>query len=807
MEKEITERKEAEDTLKQSIEWLAAILESSRDGIIVQEGERVVYANKAFACLYGYTGPEEVIGGPTSRFLTPDDYKRMREFGENRLQNESAPPVYEFKGVRKDGTVVEHEASVSTFTNGGKVYIITNLRDITARRAEEEALRAVVEGTASAIGGDFFASLVRHLAAALHVKYAFVAACVNASKTKVRTLAFWNTEAFGSNFEYDLAGTPCEQVVAGETCYHSKGVQALFPHDKDLVTLQAESYLGVPVVGSSGDIIGHLAVLDDKPASEQSLNTSVLKIFAARAGAEIERLGAEEALRESEQRLRAIFNSEPECVKIVAADGTLLEMNPAGLAMIEAESREQVINKMVSDFVHPDDVTAVLGLHQAACLGQSGTASFRVIGLKGGLRWMEAHSVPLRDHTGEIVSVLNVARDVTERRRTEEALHMTEEQLRQSQKLESVGRLAGGIAHDFNNMLTVITGYSELLLKQLGPVNPLSPRVEEIMKAGERASTLTYQLLAFSRKQILQPKVLDLNTVISDTDKMLQRLIGEDIQLLAILNPMVGHVEADPGQITQVIMNLVINARDAMPQGGKLIIETANVYLDEAYARQHIAVKPGVYVMLAVSDTGTGMSAETREQIFEPFFTTKEGGKGTGLGLSTVYGIVKQSGGNIWVYSEVGHGTTFKIYLPRVDEEVESTESTAAATDLPRGTEKVMLVEDEDMVRLLAQEILEMCGYSVLSARDGAEAISICDREECEIDLLITDVVMPKISGRELTQLLMESRPQMRVLYMSGYTSNAIVHHGVLEEGTYFLQKPFTPYALALKVREVLEQP
>jgi len=330
----------------------------------------------------------------------------------------------------------------------------------------------------------------------------------------------------------------------------------------------------------------------------------------------------------------------------------------------------------------------------------------------------------------------------------------------------------------------------------------LTPKVTEIKKAADRAASLTRQLLAFSRKQVLEPKVLNLNDVVAEIDKLLRRLIGEDIDLVTIRNPGLGSIKADPGQLSQVIVNLAVNSRDAMPKGGKLTIETDNVYLDEAYARNHIPVSPGQYVMVALSDTGEGMDAETQKQIFEPFFTTKEVGKGTGLGLSMAYGVVKQSGGFIWVYSEVGKGTTFKIYLPMVEGQVEH--SADIAPEFPKGTQTVLLVEDEEAVRELVRDILELQGYTVLSAHEGGEALQLCEQYDGSIHLIITDVVMPGMTGRELVEHVSSMRPETSVLYMSGYTDDAIVRHGVLEPGTNFLQKPFTPDALARKVHAVL---
>ncbi len=399
-------------------------------------------------------------------------------------------------------------------------------------------------------------------------------------------------------------------------------------------------------------------------------------------------------------------------------------------------------------------------------------------------------------------------RSLAEKERTDalEALRDTERQLLQSQKLEAVGRLAGGISHDFNNLLTVILGYSDITKRNLAESDPLRRNVDEIIKASERAASLTRQLLAFSRKQVMQPKVFDLNSVVSDLEKMLRRMIGEDIELRVNADSDLGNIKADPVQVEQVIMNLIINARDAMPKGGKLSIETANVYLDESYSREHVSVVPGDYVMLAISDTGCGMDEDTRQRIFEPFFTTKEQGKGTGLGLSTVYGIVKQSGGNIWVYSEAERGTTFKLYFPRVTAEAEEYRRAANTLEVPGGTETILLVEDADLVRTLARQVLETAGYRVFEAASGDAAIKICDNINGDrIDLLLTDVVMPGMSGNDMSRILMVKQPGMPVLYMSGYTDDAIVQHGVLEAGINFLQKPFTPIALALKVREVLD--
>jgi signal transduction histidine kinase len=392
-----------------------------------------------------------------------------------------------------------------------------------------------------------------------------------------------------------------------------------------------------------------------------------------------------------------------------------------------------------------------------------------------------------------------------ERARAQDALHTTEEQVRQLQKLEAVGQLAGGVAHDFNNLLTIIIGRTQLLLRRLPPDDPIRPDLKVMHQTAERAASLTRQLLAFSRKQILEPKVVDLNTLVPGMASMLERLLGENVALAFHPDTGAGCVKADPGQLEQVVVNLVVNARDAMPDGGRITIETASVELGEHYTRQHVGMEPGSHVMLAVSDTGLGMDAATQARIFEPFFTTKPPDKGTGLGLSTVYGIVKQSGGNIWVYSEPGHGTTFKIYLPRLDEAEDPVEALPVLAE--RGTETILVAEDEAEVRALAREILQGYGYKVLEASQPTEAVQIAERYAGPINLLVTDVVMPQVSGRTLAEYLTPQRPEMKVLYISGYTDSAIVHHGVLDPGIPFIQKPFTPDGLGRKVREVLEGP
>jgi len=455
-----------------------------------------------------------------------------------------------------------------------------------------------------------------------------------------------------------------------------------------------------------------------------------------------------------------------------------------------------LIGAAIFDFVHPDDL-AVLREHWGQAVVHRATqATFRYRHADGTWRWLDVSGAAIERHAGPAVVI--VGRDMTERRRLEA-------QLLQAQKMESIGRLAGGVAHDFNNLLTAIAGYVDLTLDTLASDNPIRSDLEEVRKATDRAANLTSQLLAFARKQIIEPRVLNLNDLIVDMDRLLRRLIGEDIELITLPALDLGLIRADPGQLEQVIINLAVNARSAMPAGGKLTIETGNVVLDEDYARGRPGVLPGDYIMLAVSDTGDGMDEQTQQRIFEPFFTTKAPGIGTGLGLSTCYGIVKQHRGNIWVYSEVGRGTTFKVYLPRVEADYDEQVHRADADVLPRGTETVLLVEDEATVRALAVRVLREQGYTTLEAADGAEALRLSQEYAGPIDLLLTDVVMPRMGGKLLAEHLAASRSGMKVLFTSGYTDNAIVHHGRLDSGVTLLQKPFSPTALLRKVREVLD--
>jgi len=519
-----------------------------------------------------------------------------------------------------------------------------------------------------------------------------------------------------------------------------------------------------------------------------------------------ERQQAEEALRRSEAKFKRLFDEAPVGYVELDTEGRITQVNRTELTML-GYTAEEMIGQAIWKFNVEEEKARQTVMAKLSGIMPTGKPFERTYKRKDGtsLRILIDDSV-IRDAEGSITGIHAVIQDVTERKRAEEEMANLQEQLRQSQKMEAVGQLAGGIAHDFNNLLTVIKGYSQLSLLELKEGDPLKANIEEIQKASQRAADLTRQLLAFSRRQILDIKVLNLNTILQDLDRMLHRILGEDIELIYGLAEDLGKVKTDPGQIEQVIMNLAVNARDAMLSGGKLIIETANLELDETYARTHIGATPGHYVMVSVSDTGCGMSSEVKERIFEPFFTTKEKGKGTGLGLSTVYGIVKQSGGYIWVYSEPGCGTTFKIYVPRVEDESSDLDHKEDTAHSLFGGETILLVEDEPSVRGLAVRVLREQGYTLLEASNGDEALRIFqEQKDKKISLLMTDVVMPQMGGKELSNRLKILQSDIKVLFISGYTDDAIVHRGVLEPGTNFLQKPFSPAALAHKVRDVLD--
>jgi PAS domain S-box-containing protein len=555
---------------------------------------------------------------------------------------------------------------------------------------------------------------------------------------------------------------------------------------------------GVSVaIGGRDRPYGVLGAYSSHPRVFAKTEIAFLQTVANVLGTWVERKWAELALREREEKYRTLFEGVPVGLYRTAPDGKVLDVNAATVQMMGYPDRDSLVTLNSAEmYVHPEERERWKErMEREGVVRDFEIQSYR---RDGKIIWLRDTARMIRDARSGAAYYEGTLEDITESK------HL-EEQLNRAQKMEAIGRLAGGIARDYNNLLTIIIGYSQLLQGTVESNDVNRSYVEEVLKAGERAASLTRQLLAFSRQQVLDPRVLDLNTVVAGMDQMLRRLIGEDIELLTVMGADLGRIKADPGQIEQVIMNLAVNSRDAMPEGGKMILETANVDLDEAYAGKHFPLQPGRYVLLALTDTGCGMGAETKSHIFEPFFTTKEKGKGTGLGLATVYGIVKQSGGYIWVYSEPGQGTTFKIHLPRVEDDVDDFRPAVKRKEQRRGSEVILVVEDENAVRALIRDVLQSLGYKVLEAPNGSEALALAEWHTEPISLVLTDVVMPGMSGRELVDRLVLLRPKTKVLFMSGYTYDAVFHHGVVPSGVPFLQKPFTSDALARKVREVLD--
>jgi PAS domain S-box-containing protein len=563
--------------------------------------------------------------------------------------------------------------------------------------------------------------------------------------------------------------------------------------EKLLAALGAASALVLPIVARD-DPLGTLLLASnaaDLAGAEGDAFVRAARAISRQLGQALALSRLFARLTAAEQRYRVLLENAQDGIAISTPDGVFLEVNRRAEEMM-GRPREQLLGRRITEFAPRSNVALV---DEVVERGGGTIAPVPLTRPDGSVVQVEFSSTVV-DIGGE-KSVLHIGRDVSERLRLED-------QLRQSQKMEAIGRLAGGIAHDFNNVLSVILCYGETMLGDLKPGDPMRADVEEIRKAAKRAAELTRQLLMFSRQQVVEPKVLDLNDLLIGLDKMLQRILGADVDLVSLPATPLGRVRVDPGSMEQVIMNLVVNARDAMPTGGKLTLETANVFLDETYARQHHGAEPGPHVMLAVTDTGVGMDKATLARAFEPFFTTKATGKGTGLGLSTVFGIVHQSKGHIWIYSELGQGTTLKIYLPRVDAKVDSVRPSQDAKRL-RGSETILLVDDDDALRGVVEEILRKSGYRVISAANAGEALLASEQCAGTIHLLLTDVVMPQMSGPELAKRLGSLRPDMKLLCMSGYTDDSIVRHGVLESQIAYVQKPLMPETLLAKVRDVLE--
>ena len=672
---------------------------------------------------------------------------------------------------------------------------IVNLRSQAERRRLQSALQKVATGISASTGAQFFEQLATSMAEAVGARAGVVARLLPSQPASARTIAAIVDGHAVPNFDYPLQGTPCEGLVERQDCIVLSRAWELFAGPPPVTSLQAQAYVGRRLDDSSGVPMGLVYVVFSAPLKSTEFISSTLHIFATRAAVELERQSADARLREQ----ASLLDQSQDAILVRDLQHQLLYWNKSAekrYGWSAAEALGRSARDLLSDDLAEFNAATKATLERGEWVGElhKRHKDGAPVSVEG--RW-----TLVRDDDGTPKSILTVDTDLTERKRLERA----EEQLRQAQKMEAVGSLAGGVAHDFNNLLTVILSYAELIISGLLPGDPLRPDMEEVKKAGLRATELTRQLLAFSRKQILQPVVLDLNQVVANVQRMLGRLLGEAIELSVLTSPEAARVHADAGQLEQVIMNLVLNSRDAMPDGGNVTIETANLVLDQSYAAEHAGVASGRYVLLTVADTGFGMDRATQSRIFEPFFTTKDKSKGTGLGLPTVYGIVQQSGGHVSVQSELGKGTTFSVYLPRSDRNVESHSPPTSVPVSLRGTETILLVEDEDQVRAIIRTILSKHGYQVLEAQNGGEAFLVCEQFPRAIQLLLTDVVMPRMNGRQLAERLKSLRPEMKVLFVSGYTDDTIVHHGILDGALDFLAKPIMPEALLRKVRQMLD--
>jgi PAS domain S-box-containing protein len=810
---DVTDRERIARQLRQSEERYRDLVENAHD-LIYEHDLKGLYTavNKAGEIMTGYS-LEESLQLSLTETIAPEYLAKGQEMLQRKLAGESVT-AYELVIIGKDGRRVPVEVTTRlVFRDGAAVGVQGIARDITERkRVEEVQARRSAHALFRADVSAAFATSDTPLSVTLNSCVTAMVEHLGAACARV-----WNLNRDEQVLELQASAgvdihivgahgsVPVGSLMVGKIAAECR------PHitndvQNDPLVIDKEWALRQGLVAFAGyplqvenRLLGVMALFSTKELHEDTLDA--LASVADLISQGIERQRTEVELRESEERYRLLFDSSPQPMWVYDLETlAFLAVNESAVHHY-GYSREEFLAMTIKDIRPAEDIPALYDSLAKSSGDVDPARTWTHVKQDGTQIVVEitSHSLVFDDRRAELI----LAHDITERTRLQAALLVSEEQLRQSQKLEAIGQLAGGVAHDFNNLLTVIGGYSSILLNKLPNESPHRGSVEEIKKASDRASGLTRQLLAFSRKQILQPKVLDLNVVVTDLEKMVRRLIGEDIDLLTITSPTLGKVKADPGQIEQVLLNLIVNARDAMPKGGKVTIETRNVEHSDEYARRH-GTLPGPYVMLALSDTGSGIDSSVQPRIFEPFFTTKESGKGTGLGLATVYGIVKQSGGNIWVYSELGRGSTFKLFLPRVDEVI-SHENSGPLRFMPKGTETVLVVEDEDQVRAILTEILTGQGYNVLSASNGDEALLISQDPGHAIKLLITDVVMPQMSGRELAEQVSGLRPNLPILYMSGYTDDAIVRHGLLDEKLNFIQKPFDSAGVARKVREVLD--
>ena len=790
------------ENIETRYQYLEQFFQNAPDGLSIVDAERrVICVNDAFESMFGYSS-QEALGQSIDQLIgVPEREAEAQWIAECVARKEKI--TIETQRRNKDGSPVEVSLSSAPIGDDGKPLATgTVYRDISRRKralALSSALYRVAEKSSTAHHlQQFFAAVHSIVDELMYARNFYIALYDPATELL----------AFPYFVDEQDAAPPPKKLGRGVTEYVLRTGEPLLatPEKLDQLERQGEierngtrslDWMGVPLKAGNRTFGALVVQTYSKNRRFGEPDKEILTFVSQQLASAIEHKKNEQALRRSEARYRSLVQSSVYGIFRSSLEGKFQDVNPALITMLGYPSADEVLalDPTKDVFVHPEDQGRLM-------------EEFRRTGRMDGIevKWKRKDGSPITVRiSGRAVSSADepadvleaIAEDVTERR-------VLEDQFRQAQKMEAVGRLAGGIAHDFNNLLMVIGGYTEVVLSQLEPDHPLQAKAQAIQQASDRATTLTRQLLAFSRKQLLELKVVDVNAIVADMERLLRPLIGENVELVTKLAPDVGRTRADAGQLEQVLMNLVVNSKDAMPNGGRIVLQTQNMTLDDSYRREQTFIRPGKYVVLSVSDNGAGMSKETQSRIFEPFFTTKEKGKGTGLGLSTVYGIVKQSGGYVMVQSEPGSGTTFHIYLPRVEEALESHGAAPVSRTADGGSETILLVEDEESVRQLVRETLESRGYRVLEAENGQAGVEAAAAHQGTIDLIITDVVMPEMSGRELVQRLSETRPQAKVLYLSGYTEDAILSEGTIESGKAFLQKPFSLQSLSRKVREVL---
>jgi two-component system cell cycle sensor histidine kinase/response regulator CckA len=782
------------------LQFFEQMSQASPDALSMADSEhRVLWANQTFATMFGYSS-EEIVGQPLESLVVPSN-----RLAESKWVTESLAKgeriTLETKRRRKDGTLLDVSVSCAPLLLDGKVVgFYAGYHDISDRRRVEALSSALYRVAEKSSSGhelqQFFAAVHGIVDELMHARNFYIA--IYDPATELLSFPYFVDE--------QDSAPPSKKLTKGLTDYLIRTGEPLLATPEVLEAMEDRGevarngsksldWMGVPLKVNNHTFGALVVQTYSKNIRYGERDKEILTFVARQVASAVEIKRNEQALRRSEARYRSLVQSSVYGIYRSSLEGRFLDINPALITMLGYGSPDEVLllDPENDVFAQPEEHDRLIeefrrtgrldGFEVKWKRKDGGTITVRISG----------RAVSSADEPADVLEA--IAEDVTDRR-------ALEDQFRQAQKMEAVGRLAGGVAHDFNNLLMVISGYAEVILAQVDPSSPLLEKGRAIQLAADRATTLTRQLLAFSRKQLLELKVVDVNAIVQDMERLLRPLIGENIDLVTILSPEAAHTRADAGQLEQVIMNLVVNAKDAMPAGGRLTLRTENVVLDEDHRRGHQFIRPGNYVTLMVSDTGMGMDRETQSRIFEPFFTTKEKGKGTGLGLSTVYGIVKQSGGYVTVQSELGRGTTFQIYLPRVEGAAEK--HSVAVPEAVGGTETILLVEDEESVRQLVRDTLAAKGYKVLEAENGEAGVAAAVHHKGKLDLIITDVVMPGMGGREMVKQLMETRPGTKVLYLSGYTEDAIISDGSIEKGTAFLQKPFTLQSLSRKVREVL---